>query len=251
VGPTILRATRRRARRSAIDPTDILHGLRTSERARLLLWPEVDRRPASVALLAGSFDPVTSGHLAMAGAVRPQVDLVVLVYSVRTLPKARGAEPPLLGERERISTVAAACAERDGWSLGLCSHGLLADQVAAAAERFAEARLTVVLGSDKLAQLFDPAWYEDRDAELGALFAAADVRYAVREGDDVAGALAAAGELGLAGRVAPLPVDPAVAGVSSSAVRRLARSGGDVAGLVPVEALDAVRAAARREAREC
>jgi nicotinic acid mononucleotide adenylyltransferase len=201
-------------------------------------------------MLAGTFDPVTIGHLAMAAAARWQADLVVLVYSVRTLPKSAGAEPPLLGERERIRTVAAACGARDGWSLGLCSHGLLADQVAAAAERFPDARLTVVLGSDKLAQLFDPSWYEDREAELAALFTAADVRYAVRGGDDVAGALAAAGELDLAGRVAPLPVDPSVAGVSSSAVRRLARTGGDLAGLVPDEALDAVRTAVRREAGE-
>jgi len=201
-------------------------------------------------MLAGSFDPLTTGHLAMADAARPGVDLVVLVYSVRTLPKSAGAEPPMLGELERIRTVAAACAARSGWALGLCSHGLLAVQVAAAAERFPDTRLTMVLGSDKLAQLFDPAWYDDRDAELRTLFAAADVRYAVREGDDVAPALAAAAELGFEGRVAPLPVDPAVAGVSSSLVRRVARTGGNLWGLVTDEAHDAVRAAIRREAGE-
>jgi cytidyltransferase-like protein len=232
-----------------MDPTDILHGLRTSERPRLLLWPEVDRHPASVALLAGSFDPITAGHVAMAEAARPLVELVVLVYSVRTLPKPSGASPPLLPEPDRIRAVAAVCAAREGMALGLCSLGLLADQVAAAGERFPGAALTVVLGSDKLAQLFDPGWYGDRDRALGALFAAADLRYAVRQGDDVSAALVEAATLGVRDRVHRLDVDPAIAGLSSSSVRERARAGGDVAGLVPAQAVDWVRAAAGRDRR--
>jgi cytidyltransferase-like protein len=232
-----------------MDPTDVILGLRSSDRPRLLLWPEIDRHPGSVALLAGSFDPVTAGHVAMAEAARQSAELVVLTYSVRTLPKATGVEPPLLDEAERIRTVAAVCAARHGLALGLCSHGLLADQVAAAAERFPGASLTLVLGSDKLTQLFDPEWYDERDVALRGLFGAADVRYAIRGDDDVSDALAEAEALGLGERVHPLAVDPAVAELASSAVRSLARSGGDVAGLVPMEALDAVRAAALRERR--
>jgi nicotinic acid mononucleotide adenylyltransferase len=232
-----------------MDPTDVILGLRSSERPRLFLWPDMDRHPVSVALLAGSFDPVTGGHVAMAEAARSSAELVVLTYSVRTLPKGAGAEPPLLDEPERIRTVAAVCAARHGLALGLCSHGLLADQVAAAAQRFPGASLTLAVGSDKLAQLFDRAWYDERDTALRELFGAADVRYAVRGDDDVADALAEAKTLGLGGRVHRLAVDPDVAELSSSAVRSLARSGSDVAGLVPVEALHAVRAAVERERR--
>jgi nicotinate-nucleotide adenylyltransferase len=229
-----------------VDPTDVLQALRTSERPRLVLWPESEPAPPSVALLAGSFDPITVAHMAMARAARADAGLVVLVYAVATLPKEPGTPGPLLTERQRIRIVAEVCAAHPGLALGLCSHGLLADQVAAAGERFPGARLAVVLGSDKLVQLFDPGWYDDRDASLAALFAAAEVRYSVRDGADPAPALAEAGALGLAGRIRPLDVDPAIAAVSSREVRELVRAGGDVAGLVPPEALPAVRGALRR-----
>lgn len=232
----------------AMDPTAILAGLRPGGRPRLVVWPDSDGAPASVALLSGSFDPVTNAHLELARAAREHADLAVLTYSVRTLPKEPGAAGPLLTEDERLRVLADVCAARPGLAVGLCSHGLLADQVAAATDRFPGARISVILGTDKLAQLFDPVWYEDREATLGALFAAADLRYAVRAGEDAAAALSAAAELGHAGRIGPLDVEPGIAAVSSRMVRALVRSGRDVAGLVPPEALDAVRAAARREA---
>jgi nicotinamide-nucleotide adenylyltransferase len=227
--------------------TETLHRLRELDRPRLVLWPEADPRPGSVALLAGSFDPVTVAHVAMAEAARDRAGLVVLVMSVRTLPKDAGAAGPLLSELERAATVAEVCASQVGMTLGLCSHGLLADQVAAAAERFPDAELSVVLGSDKLAQLFDPVWYADRDAALGALFGAADVRYAARDGADLGPALVEAEALGHSARIRPLDVDPAVADVSSRAVRAMARAGEDVARLVPSEALATVAAAVERE----
>jgi len=231
-----------------MDLGAVLADLRSSDRPRLVLWPEREAAPASVALLAGSFDPVTNAHLELARAAAAHAELVVLMYSVRTLPKDPGAAGPLLSEPERIRVLAAVCDGRPGLAVGLCSHGLLADHVAAAEERFPTARITVVLGSDKLAQLFDPRWYDDPDAALGALFAAADVRYAVRAGEDVDAALAAAARLGHADRVEPLDVDTITAAMSSRTVREGVRSGRDVGGLVPEEALGAVLAAARREA---
>jgi phosphopantetheine adenylyltransferase len=233
-----------------MDPTDVLQALRASDRPRLVLWPESGPDARSVALLAGSFDPITVAHVAMAEAARAVADLVVLVYAVRTLPKEPGTAEPLFTERERVQVAARVCARREGMALGLCSHGLLAEQVAAAGERFPAASRSVVLGSDKLIQLFDPRWYGDRDTALGALFGAADVRYAVRAGDHVAGALVEAEALGVADRVRPLEVDPGVAAVSARAVRVRARAGGDVGGLVPAEAVAAVRSAVLRERRE-
>ena len=230
-----------------MDSTDVLQALRSSDRPRLVLWPESSPEPASVALLAGSFDPITVAHVAMAESVRSVADLVVLTYAVRTLPKEPGTPGPLLTERERIRVVAAVCAGRPGLALGLCSHGLLADQVAAAAERLPGAAFVVVLGSDKLRQLFDPAWYGDRDATLGALFGAAEVRFAVRAGDDVGAALAEAERLGHSGRIRPLEVDPLIASIAARAVRARARAGEEIGGLVPAEAVAVVVGAVRRE----
>ena len=70
-----------------MDLTSVLGELRSGDRPRLVLWPERHAAPASVALLAGSFDPVTNAHLELARAASEEVDLVVLTYSVRTLPK--------------------------------------------------------------------------------------------------------------------------------------------------------------------
>jgi nicotinic acid mononucleotide adenylyltransferase len=236
----------------ALDPTDVLRRLLAADRPRLVLWPDDGRPPvASMALLAGSFDPVTVAHVALAEAARGRAELVALVYSARTLPKESGAARPLLGERERIETVAAVTAAHDGLAAGLCSHGLLAEQVAAAAARFPGAAVSVVLGSDKLAQLMDPAWYDDRDATLGSLFGAADVLYAARRGDEdvIAGALAEAAALGWERRIRRLDVSPDVAGVASREVRERARAGLDVSALVPPEALPAVLEAAGRDGR--
>jgi nicotinic acid mononucleotide adenylyltransferase len=229
------------------DLHSVLERLRSSDSPVLDIRTAITGRPSSVALLSGSFDPITVAHVALALAAGDHADPVVLTYSVRTLPKRAGA--PLLTEDERLRTVEAVCAARPGLALGLCSHGLLGDQVAAAAERFPGAELSVVMGSDKLAQLFDPVWYTDRDRALAALFASAGVRYAVRDGDDVTEALATAAELGHGGRIEPLDVDPRVAAVSSRRVRQLARAGEDVAGLVPPEVSGTVVAAALRERR--
>jgi len=231
-----------------VELREHLEELRASDRPRLELWPDRASSPRSVALLAGSFDPVTVAHVAMAEAAREQAELVVLVYAVRTLPKDGGAAAPLLTEDERIASLAAVCSSRDGLTAGLASHGLLADQAAAARGRFPGASITVVVGSDKLSQLFDGRWYDgDRDAVLAGLFALADVRYSIRAGDEVGGALAAAASLGYEERIRPLDVDPAIAAVSSRAIRERARAGADVSGWIPREALGWVVDALARE----
>lgn len=167
-----------------MDPVVTLAELRGAARPRLVVLGDVPTPPRSVGLLAGSFDPPTVAHVALAEGLRREAELVLLVYSVRTLPKEGRAAPPLLTEEARLEALRAVCARRPGILPAVCSHGLLADQVAAAAERFPGARLLLALGSDKALQLLDPRWYGDRDQVLDALFALAEVRYAVRPGDE-------------------------------------------------------------------
>ena len=223
-----------------------LQELRAAARPTLVLDPEPSGEPASVALLPGSFDPVTVGHAAMADAAKARGHLVLLVYSVRTLPKDDAAPLPLLSEVDRIASVERFCAAR-GHLLGLCSHGLLAEQVDAADERFPSAELSLVIGSDKLLQLFDPVWYEDRDAVLATMFERANVLFATRAGDGaaVAEALARRENRRWAERVVPLDVSPDVAAVSSRVVRDRLRRGEDVSEHVPEEIVSVLPAAAQ------
>jgi nicotinamide-nucleotide adenylyltransferase len=136
-----------------------------------------------------------------------------------------------------VASLLAHCASSPDLGVALCSHGLYADQAVAIAEAFPGSRLTFGLGSDKLVQLVDPSWYEDRDAALDDLFARAEVVYALRKEDD--GRIGAA--LGAAGRwrhrLRSLEMPATVTGVSSRQVRELVRRGGDPSAYVPPEIL--------------
>src|SRR5262245_27148627 len=118
-----------------------------------------DRPPApprSVALLSGSFDPVTVAHVGLAEAALATSDVVVFVYSVRTLPKEgrRAEHASLLTEAERLDALARVCARGARFAAAVCSRGLLVDHVEAADAPFPGADVSVVVGSDKLLQLF-------------------------------------------------------------------------------------------------
>jgi nicotinic acid mononucleotide adenylyltransferase len=174
--------------------------------------------------------------LAEAG-LRSGVDVVVLVYSLATLPKEAGTEPPLLTEDARLDALSR-LARRPGLAWGLTSSGLLVDQVAGARRRWPTAHLTVLLGSDKALQLLDPRWYADRDAALDRLLAEADVRFAARSGEDlVTPLLARRGYERWAGRFTRLRAAAEAAATSSGEVRRRHRRGEDVTALVPPEVL--------------
>jgi nicotinamide-nucleotide adenylyltransferase len=192
--------------------------------------------PLRVAMLPGSFDPITIAHTALAEAAAARADLVVLIYSARTVDKEEGTEPPLLKEQERIRAVRDVCAGREVWTLALCSHGLLVDQVDAARGRFPEAELRLVIGSDKVLQVLDPKWYGDADTALTRLFSQADVMYAVREGEAAAVQAALGANARWSDKFLRLDVPPEVAAISSREVRSRLREGQDVTHLVPLEA---------------
>jgi nicotinamide-nucleotide adenylyltransferase len=222
--------------------------LRRAGRPTLLVVP--DPGPVrSAALLSGSFDPLTVAHAALAEWAAALVEAVVLVYALDTLPKEGAAAPPLLSVSERLEVLRRYCRPDERRFLGLASHGLLADQAEAAAERFPGAELWLVVGSDKVLQLFDPRWYEDREAALERLFSRARLLYADRAGAEgaVREILARQENRRWRDRVVPLEPFRGVAAISSRMVRELVRSGEGVEALVPPEAREAVAAAARSE----
>jgi nicotinamide-nucleotide adenylyltransferase len=219
--------------------------LRTARRPMLIVEPDPGD-PASVALLSGSFDPLTIAHAHLAERAMAVAEAVVLVYAVDTLPKEGAAAPPLLPVPDRLEVMRRYARSEQRRFLGLCSHGLLADQAEAAGERFPGAELWMVTGSDKVQQLFDPRWYEDRDEALERLFARARVLYAERAGTEgvVDDLLARPENERWRDRLRRLDVPPEIAGLSSRMVRELVRRGDDVLALVPPEAREAVARAA-------
>jgi nicotinamide-nucleotide adenylyltransferase len=217
-------------------PPERVEELRRADRPTLLV-PGNPGEPRSVAMLAGSFDPMTIAHAALADAAAERAEVVLLVHSVRTLPKEGVTSPPLLSEPDRLRSLEAFGRGRPRIVPALASHGLLVEQAEAARSRFPRSELFLVMGSDKALQLLDPKWYEDRDRSLARLFGHAHVLFADRSGEEglVDGALARPENARWRSSFERLAIRPALAPVSSRQVRERLARGEDVLPLVPIE----------------
>lgn len=190
----------------------------------------------SAGLVAGSFDPMTVAHEALAAALG--TDLTLMVWSPATLPKEAGPggdpSPPLLEPEEVLASLLAWCDRRPWARVAVCSHGLLTDQVEAAAASFPRSRLVLGMGSDKVLQLLDPRWYQDRDAVLERLFDRAEVVEAARAGH----AMEAVREARWSHRIRTVRLPARLEAISSRTIREaIRRSEGDVSAAVPPEIL--------------
>jgi nicotinate-nucleotide adenylyltransferase len=206
-----------------------------------VLWPYAPGSPDRVGLVSGSFDPMTLAHAALADALGGATDLVLFLYSPQNLPKEAGPGglpgAALLSPRDRVASLLAYCRSRPGRGVALCSHGLYADQAEATGGAFPGAEIVLGVGSDKVVQLTDPAWYQDRDVALNRLFSLSRVAYAVRQGEDERLPKALVELDRWKDRIEALPFPPELAGLSSRAVRDEVARGSEVGHLVPREVL--------------
>jgi len=196
----------------------------------------------TVALLPGSFNPPTAAHLLLAErALSEGFDCVLLLLARNTV----GKEPSGLVPEDRLLAMRAASGGNFG--VGASSHGLYADQAEAAKKLYPKADITFLVGSDKVVQIFDPRWYDDRDGALERLFGSASLVVAPRsdQSELLREVLAAPKNRRFADSVSVLRLHPAVGDLSSTRVRGLLRAGAEPAGLVPTavaELLTAMRA---------
>lgn len=204
-----------------------LDGAPTSEIATL------DRIAAcrAVAVLPGSFNPPTGAHILLAErALREGFDCVLLVLARTTVGKEAGGLIP----EDRVLALRLA-ARSSGLVPAVCSAGLYCDQAEAVARAFPGADVAFLVGSDKIVQIFEDRWYEDRDESLRRFFQAARLLVSPRadQTDRVMQTLAEKRNTPYASSVSLLPLHPAVGDLSSTRVRGLLQSGADAAGLVP------------------
>jgi len=134
---------------------------------------------AMAGLLAGTFNPFTRAHAALAVAGhRAGCRLVVLAMAPVSLAKEglERAHPV-----DRLDWVAA-WARRHPWAVvAAASHPLLVD-MAEALGRATGGEVALLLGTDKAAQLVEPRWYDDPAAALARLDRAATLLVAERAG---------------------------------------------------------------------
>lgn len=202
-----------------------------------MVWPPGENlRLGRVGLLAGSFNPFHSAHEALVRAATSaaELDRLALVLSKRTVDKERITG---LGLEDRLLTLRRVAAELPRCAVALVNRGLYVDQ----AELFrsfagGRAEVWIVVGFDKIVQIFDPAYYEDREAALDRLFSLARVLVAPRGDDDLADLqrlLDRPENRRFRDAVRPLPISPDYAAVSSTRLRTESRSGGPTARALP------------------
>lgn len=227
---------RMRMRRAAdwLDDSRLLAGLALGARA-----VELHEQPAAtpiagrqalasaraVGLFAGSFNPLTRAHVALAEAARMagQLDVIAWTLAVETVNKERVERATL---PDRLAQLGAYCDGRAGDAIVVANRGLYVDQARALHALMApDARLAIVVGYDKVVQIFDPRYYANRDVALAALFAEAELLVAPRAGQgprDLEALLARPESTRFAEAVHPMPLAPEYAAESSSQVRTLA-----------------------------
>ncbi len=184
---------------------------------------------ARAALLAGSFNPITRAHAALAaGGHRSGWDRVVLVMAPVSLDKERveRAHPV-----DRLDWVRI-WARRHPWAVvAVSSHPLLVDMAEMLA-RHTGAEVALLVGTDKAAQLVDPRYYDDLEAAIQRLGRTASLLVAERAGHPAAV---------LPLRSAPLATPGWTPGRSSTQAREAARRGEALQQLVPSAIARAIR----------
>lgn len=192
------------------------------------------RRALRIGILGGTFDPIHNGHLAIAGAARRRFRLDLVYFVPCDLPPHKN--PPRLSQfLHRFTLVALACADEPAFIPSLLEAGpdlrgakrsYSIDTVRRLSRLAPRARLYFILGAD--AFLLLPQWKSVR-----RLVRLCDFIVASRPGTT-------------SGRAARVKVPGAAVhflrgvyvNVSASGIRRRARRGRSLRGLVPAAVAD-------------
>ncbi len=191
--------------------------------AAVLMRGREPARGGRVGVLPGSFNPLTAAHLELARAARRRFELDTVVFSISSVIVDKERVEGLCRE-DRLLLLSLVAQDDPGTAVAVVNRGLYSGQAPAFRACFGDdADLWFIVGMDKVLQIFDPRYYEDRDAALDKLFAHVRLIAANREAWDVEALRALLDRPDNApyrDRVQPLALPPRLRHQSSSAVRR-------------------------------
>ncbi len=133
-----------------------------------------------VGVLCGSFNPLTFAHTILAEKAIATFDLdcVFFMLAKVTVDKERVTG---LGLEDRLLLLSLYAEQHAKLGVALVNRGLYFEQAQALRARFGDhTTISFLIGMDKLLQIFDPRYYQDRDAALQQLFALASLLVANR-----------------------------------------------------------------------
>jgi nicotinamide-nucleotide adenylyltransferase len=202
-------------------------------------------RRGTLLCLSASFNPLTVAHLRLieeAGRLTPP-DEVLLVLARANVDKPIEGFPLA----RRLAILSRFAETRPAYSIAAASHGRFVDKARAIRPHYPiGTRLVFIVGFDTLVRLFDPKYYDDRDAALASLFATCEFLTANRAPESLEAMAAFLGRPDVvpfshAIRSIRLPGD--IAAVSATTVRARLASGLPVEELVPPEIQPLIRPA--------
>ena len=194
-----------------------------------------------VGILPGSFNPPTIVHLELARAARRRFHLDRVVFSLSSVIIDKERLEGLCRE-DRLLLLSLLAQDYPWLGVAVVNRGLYSEQAPGFRASFGgDPDLRFIVGMDKVLQIFDPKYYDDRDRALDALFA--DVRLVAANREDWGAAelralLDQPANTPYRDCVEPLTLAAHLKDQSSSAVRRGVEEGSSWDGDVP----DVVRA---------
>jgi nicotinic acid mononucleotide adenylyltransferase len=208
----------------------LLDQLQPEAESRACIAPGSPAPQRGVIVFPGSFNPPTTAHIALLKqaqefAHRQQETLqLYAAFSKHTVDKESVERPLLLDRvmllerllRNRLPQV----------GIMLFNRGLYVEQAEAMRRSFPRVRrILFLIGFDKIVQILDPRYYQDRDASLVELFHLAEFLVAPRGNageKELSALLQQPQNARFASYVHPLPFNPAYRNVSSTTIRRQA-----------------------------
>jgi len=189
-----------------------------------------------VGILPGSFNPPTIAHTDLAAAARRRFELDCVVYSLSSVIVDKERVEGLCRE-DRLLLLSLLAREHPWLGVAVVNRGLYSEQAPGFRASFGgDPDLWFIVGMDKVLQIFDPKYYDDRERALDALFAQVRLVAANREDWGAAELRALLDQPANAlyrDRVEPLTLAAHLKDQSSSGVRRGVEEGSSWDGDVP------------------
>ncbi len=145
-----------------------------------VLFPCLPVVPRRIGILCGSFNPLTRAHTVLADRARQvfQLDCVFFTLARVTVDKEQVTGMSL---EDRLLLLCLYAQRHRHLGVALVNRGLYVEQAQAfRALCGPQAALYFIIGMDKLLQIFDPRYYDDREVALRQLFALASLVVANR-----------------------------------------------------------------------
>ena len=194
---------------------------------KALVVPGSPQPRENILVFSGSFNPPTTAHLALLKqaqrfARQHEPMSLYVAFSTHTTDKEAVERPLLLDRVMLLKRLLHTRLPHAG--ILLLNRGLYIEQAEAIHTSFSHVRrIFFLMGFDKIVQILDPHYYDDRDRALLALFKLATLLVAPRGSageQELADLLRQPENKRFAGFIQSLPFDPAYRAISSTHVRQ-------------------------------